>query len=291
MIRNAILEAVRRQVQQPGIVSTPFDGVELFRTVKPVKRGPGVYSPCACIILSGEKHAYLGETRHVYDQEQYLCATMPTPVLAEVPSASEENPVLGVMVRVDTNVMSRLVLDMQAAFGVQGEAAPSSIGFGIAKRDEDFDLALLRLLELMDDPMAAAVLGGGRLREVMFAMLRGEAGERLRRDFGGAPALAATLAHVHEHLVESFSIDDLAKRAGMSRAVFDRQFRSATSLSPLQYIKALRLNEASMRIARGEGVGDAARNVGYQNSSQFSREFRRKFGASPRQWAQATFAQ
>ena len=158
-------------------------------------------------------------------------------------------------------------------------------GFDTAVRDGGFDVALANLLELLDDPPAAQVLGAGRLREVLFAVLRGEAGDRLRSDFGGAPALATTLAHLHAHITEDFSIDTLARRAGMSRAVFDRHFKAATLLSPLQYIKALRLNEASMLIMRGESVGDAATAVGYHNSSQFSREFRRKFGTSPREWA------
>ncbi len=190
--------------------------------------------------------------------------------------------------RLDTREMSRLVVDVQASQdnAPQRGQKPSE-GFGVFPRDKGFDAALARLLALLDDPVAAQVLGPGRLRELLFAMLRGEAGGRLSRDFGGAPALAATLSYVHAHLSEDFSIDALAHRAGMSRAVFDRHFKTATSLSPLQYIKALRLAEASMKIARGESVGDAARAVGYQSSSQFSREFRRQFGASPREWAQS----
>ena len=96
---------------------------------------------------------------------------------------------------------------------------------------------------------------------------------------------------VSGHIGEDFSIDSLARRAGMSRAVFDRQFKAATLLSPLQYIKALRLSEASILIARGKDIGDAATAVGYHNSSQFSREFRRKFGTSPREWARETRVQ
>lgn len=167
----------------------------------------------------------------------------------------------------------------------QGAGRGAGPGFDTAKRDAAFDAALTNLLALLDDPPAAKVLGAGRLREVPFAVLRGESGGRLRDAFGRAPALAATLEFVRAHIDESFSIDALAQRAGMSRAVFDRQFKQATSESPLQYIKSLRLNEASMRIARGERVGEAATAVGYHNPSQFSREFRRKFGASPREWA------
>ncbi|MEM1207454.1 MAG: AraC family transcriptional regulator [Acidobacteriota bacterium] len=288
MVRDAIRARLERHTPSPGAVSTPFDGVKLFRAVEPVERVPGVFSPSACVIVAGEKVAYVGDARHVYNENQYLLATMPTPALTEVPTASPAAPLLGLLIQLDTNSMSRLVLEMEAAYGTLPAADAPGEGFGVAARDAGLDAALARLLELLDDPPAAKVLGAGRLREVLFAVLRGGAGERLRRDFGGAPTLATTLAYVHANIDEDFSIDSLADRAGMSRSAFDRHFKAATSWSPLQYIKAMRLSEASMLIARGEGVGDAARRVGYHNPSLFSREFRRKFGVSPREWARGT---
>lgn len=285
MIRDLIRASVERHTPSAGTAKTLFEGVELFRVEAPFERMPGVYKPCVCVIVAGEKAVYIEDSVHVYNEDRYMHATLPTPVLAEVPNASPESPLLGLLVPLDTSMMSRLVLEMQAAYGTLPTSNGPRKGFGTAVRDNGFDVALANLLELLDDPPAAQVLGAGRLREVLFATLHGEAGDRLRSDFGGAPALAATLAHVHAHLGDDFSIDWLAQRAGMSRAVFDRQFKAATLLSPLQYIKALRLSEASMLIARGEGIGDAATAVGYHNSSQFSREFRRKFGTSPREWA------
>lgn len=285
MHRDRIRSSVDRHAPTTGSAQTPFPGVELFRVVAPFERMPGVYAPSVCAIVAGEKLVHIEDAIHVFNEDRYVCATLPTPVLADVPNASPESPLLGVVIQLHTNMMSRLVLETQVAYGTLPVSDGPRIGFDTAVRDEDFDVALANLLELLDDPPAAQVLGAGRLREVLFATLRGEAGDRLRSDFGGAPALATTLAHVHAHITEDVSIDALARRAGMSRAAFDRQFKAATLLSPLQYIKALRLNEASMLIARGERVGDAAAAVGYHNASQFSREFRRKFGTSPRQWA------
>ncbi len=288
MIRDLIRARVDRHAPATGTAKTPFEGVELFRVVAPFERIPGIYTPSICALVAGEKAVHIEDSIHVFNQDRYVCATLPTPVLADVPSASPESPLLGVLIQLHTNTMSRLVLETQAAYGTLPASDGSRIGFDTAARDDRFDVALANLLELLDDPPAAQVLGAGRLREVLFAVLRGEAGDRLRSDFGGAPALATTLAHVHAHISEDFSIDALALRAGMSRAVFDRRFKAATLLSPLQYIKSLRLSEASMLIARGESIGDAATAVGYHNSSQFSREFRRKFGASPREWARET---
>lgn len=288
MIRDRIRSSVDRHAPSAGTTETLFEGVQLFRAVAPFERTPGIYTPSVCVIVAGEKRVHIEDSIHVLDPDHYVCATLPTPVLADVPRASPESPLLGVLIQLHTNAMSRLVLETQVAYGTLPASVGPQKGFDTAARDAGFDIALANLLDLLDDPPAARVLGAGRLREVLFAILRGEAGDRLRSDFGGAPALATTLAHVHAHIREDFSIDALARRAGMSRAVFDRQFKAATLLSPLQYIKALRLNEASMRITRGESIGDAATAVGYHNSSQFSREFRRKFGASPREWARET---
>lgn len=285
MSRDRIRSSVDRHTPSAGSIKTPFEGVDLFRVVAPMERMPGIYVPCVCAIVAGEKVVHIEDSIHVLNEDRYVCATLPTPTLADVPRASPESPVLGVLIHLHTNTMSRLVLETQVASGTLPASDGPTAGFDTAIRDDGFDVALANLLDLLDDPPAAQVLGKGRLREVLFATLRGEAGDRLRSDFGGTPALATTLAHVHAHISEEFSIDALARRAGMSRAVFDRQFKAATLLSPLQYIKALRLNEASMLIARGTSVGDAATAVGYHNASQFSREFRRKFGASPREWA------
>lgn len=285
MIRDSIRASVDRHTPAAGSAKTPFEGVELFRVEAPFQQLPGIYAPSVCAIVAGEKVVHIEDSIHVFDEDQYVCATLPTPVLADVPKASPEAPLLGVLIQLHSNTMSRLVLETQAAYGTLPASRGPTRGFDTAARDSRFDVALAKLLELLDDPPAAQVLGAGRLRELLFAVLRGEAGDRLRSDFGGAPALATTLAHLHAHISENLSIDSLARRAGMSRAVFDRRFKAATLLSPLQYIKALRLNEASILIARGKSVGDAATAVGYHNSSQFSREFRRKFGTSPREWA------
>lgn len=284
-LRAQIRASVDRHAPLPGSTKTALEGVELFRVVSPFERMPGIYRPSVCVIVSGEKVVHVEGVRHVFNEDRLVCATLPTPVLADVPKASPDSPLLGVVIPIDAHAMSQLVLETQVAYGTLPSGGGATRGFDTAARDARFDTALANLLALLDDPPAIQVIGAARLRELRFALLRGEAGDRLRSDFGAAPALATTLAHVHAHIGEDTSIDALARRAGMSRAAFGRQFKAATAQSPLQYIKALRLNEASMLIARGARVSEAAARVGYHNASQFSREFRRKFGASPRAWA------
>ncbi|NNF27172.1 MAG: AraC family transcriptional regulator, partial [Gemmatimonadetes bacterium] len=158
-------------------------------------------------------------------------------------------------------------------------------GLIVAQVDDRFVRAVGRLLQLLDDPVALRVLGDSRLRELLFTLIEGEAGSLMRRTLGGAHDISQVVTYLRENLSQPLTVDDLARRAGMSRAVFHRRFKAATSFSPLQFIKALRLSHASMQIAGGEAVGQAAAAVGYTSASQFSREFRRQFGESPKRWA------
>lgn len=134
------------------------------------------------------------------------------------------------------------------------------------------------------------MLGDARLRELLFSFLRGPAGPMLRRRLGRRNGVTGAIAYISEHLDEALSVEDLARRAGMSKAVFHRRFREVTKISPLQFIKSLRLNDAARLITQGKSVGAAARAAGYTSASQFSREFRRQFGKAPREWKVGSLA-
>ena len=129
------------------------------------------------------------------------------------------------------------------------------------------------------------MLGDGRLREVYYAVLKGDAGAAARRAFGVGNEIARVIEHVSSHLDEDITIEDMATHVGMSRAVFHRKFKEATTMSPIQFVKGIRLNNAAMRMAEGKTVNEAATGVGYASPSQFSREFKRMYGQSPKQWS------
>lgn len=120
-----------------------------------------------------------------------------------------------------------------------------------------------------------------------YAILKGEAGHFARQAFGVGNAIARSIAYVSGNLQDPISIDDMATRAGLSRAVFHRKFKQATTMSPIQFVKSMRLNNAAVKIAEGTTVTQAALDVGYVSASQFSREFKRMYGQSPRQWSDA----
>ena len=286
MQTEPIKNLIARHTPPEGGQCSPLEGIQLFRVVEPVERLPGVYSPAICMVAEGRKHAYLDGRCYAYESGHFLCGTMPLPVEGEVPFASEDQPLLGLTVDLESQVMAEAVVEYEACIGLTPKlpAVDTTPGFVVSRWEPQLSDALQRLLELLDDPLSQRVLAKARLRELCFAILQSAAAPHIRRAFGSAHHLSQALNHIRDNLHQALTVDELAERAGMSRAVFDRRFKEATSYSPLQFIKALRLNEAAMRIAQGMSISQAADSVGYFSSSQFSREFKRHFGATPREW-------
>lgn len=285
MSKSDIQQIIERHLPDAGLVDTALKGVQLFRVTEPVPCAPAVYDPTIVAIVSGSKEAILDGQRHVYDNSQYMCCPMTMPVEAGAPNASPELPLLGVVIALDGRAMTELSIDIETASSVvRKRDTPASQGVALAAWDRGFADALLRLLELLDDPVDIAVLGQGRLRELYYAVLKGEAGAAMRRAFGVGNEIARTIEYLSSRLNEPVSIDDMAAQVGMSRAVFHRRFKEATTMSPIQFVKSMRLNNAAMKIAGGQAVSEAAWDVGYASASQFSREFKRMYGQSPRQW-------
>ena len=271
------------------MVDTGVKGVKLFRVTTPVRCAPAVYEPTVVAIVSGAKEAILDGKSYVYDSSQYMCCSMSMPVEAGTPTASPDNPLLGVYISLDTKVMTELAIDMESAVGAirKPQGGPLPPGFALAHWDNAFTDALLRLLQLGDSPADTSVLGDGRLREFYYAVLKGDAGESARRAFGVGNEIARSIEYLSSRLDEVVTIEDMAAQVGMSRAVLHRKFKEATSMSPIQFVKSMRLNTAAMKIAGGMNVSTAAMEVGYVSSSQFSREFKRMYGQSPKQWSHA----
>ncbi len=280
-----IKQIIASRMTRDGLVETGIKGVRLFRATEAVPCAPAVYEPCVIAIVSGNKETVLDGQRHVYDNARYLCCPMSLPVEAGTPDASPETPLLGVYVALDPALMRELSIAMEAVQGHVAATQGSARGIRLARWDDGFLDALLRVVQLGDSATDIAVLGDARLRELYYAILKGEAGGFARRAFGPGNAIARSIAHVSSNLDQSVSIDDLAARAGMSRAAFHRRFKEATTLSPIQFVKSMRLNNAAMKIAAGMTVAEAAHEVGYVSASQFSREFKRLYGRSPRQWS------
>lgn len=289
MKQDQIKQLIENRVHEDGLTETGIKGVQLFRATSPVPCAPAVYEPCVVAIACGAKEAVLEGERYIYDNSQYMCCPMSLPVKAGTPAAAPENPLFGVLISLDQRLMTELVMEMENAGSATLSPAQGAFSHGVklSSWDEAFSDALLRLLQLGENHTDTAVLGNARLRELYYAILKGEAGFFARQAFGAGNAIARSIAHVSSNLNEAISIDDMATRAGMSRAVFHRRFKQATMMSPIQFVKSMRLNSAAMKIVGGTTVNEAALDVGYLSASQFSREFKRMYGQSPRQWSEA----
>ena len=285
MSKEQIKTLIERHLPEAGMLDTPLDGVQLFRVTKAMPCVPAVYEPTVVAILGGVKEAIVDGHHHIYDSDKYMLCPMTLPVEAGTPMASEDTPLIGVMIHLDARVMRDLALEIETTTKIERKQDKASQqGLSLAHWDTGFTQSLLRLLDLIDDPVDATVLGAGRLRELYYAILKGEAGSAARRAFGVGNEIARTIDYVSNRLNEPVTIDEMAAQVGMSRAVFHRRFKEATKMSPIQFVKSMRLNNAAMKIAGGKTVSEAAWDVGYTSSSQFSREFKRMYGQSPRQW-------
>lgn len=288
MTRPDIKKLIERHANREGLIETPIEGLKLFRVTETHACAPAIYEPSIVAIVSGKKDAILDGRRYCYDSRQYMCCPISMPVEAGTPEASPAQPLLGVYISLDTRVMTDLALKMETAGGAphRPRGGPLPRGLALAGWDGAFAEALLRLLHLLDSPADAAVLSEGRLRELFYAVLKGEAGEAARRAFGVGNEIARAIAYLTSRLHEAVTIEDMAAQVGMSRAVLHRKFKEATTMSPIQFVKSMRLNNAAMKIAAGMSVNEAAMGVGYVSASQFSREFKRLYGVAPRQWSE-----
>lgn len=290
MTKKQIKQLIENRTSKDGMVETGVKGVQLFRVSESLRCTPAVYQPTVIAIVNGSKEAILDGERYEYDSSRYMCCSISMPVEAGTPLASPENPLLGVSISLDSKVMTELAIEMESVKGIIRKPKESNLpqGLALARWDNAFTEALLKLLQLGDSPEDTAILGAGRLREVYYAVLKGDAGDSARRAFGVGNEIARSIEYLSSRLSEPVTIEDMAAQVGMSRAVLHRKFKQATRMTPIQFVKSMRLNNAAMKIAGGMTVNEAAMEVGYVSSSQFSREFKRMYGQSPKQWRQST---
>ena len=233
--------------------------------------------PLLCVVARGRKRIYLGHEEFRYDPNSYLVASIDLPVSGQVIEA----PCLGVTLALDPATLAALLLEMPPS---SGERATSK-AMAVNPLDDDLLDPLLRLLRLLDRPRDIPVLAPLFEREILYRLLCGPRGEMLRQlalPSSQLSEISRAINLIRERYDQSIRVDELARTASMSATSFHRHFRAVTAMSPLQFQKRIRLQEARRRLLSQEV--DAARvsfDVGYESASQFSREYRRMFGAPP----------
>jgi AraC-like DNA-binding protein len=279
---DELVERVARAVREDGTIET-LEGLFLARSSSPTELGHGVSTPAFCVIAQGSKEILLGDELYRYDANHYLITTAALPVAGRVTEASEERPYLGVVLGLDPTLVGSVLVEA-------GHPAPRDHAavraIDVSPLDAGLLDAVVRLVRLQDSPAEEArFLRPLVTREIVFRLLRGEQGGRLHHTAalgGRGHRIAKALQRLREDFDRPLRIEDIAREAGMSVSGFHHHFKAVTAMSPLQFQKRIRLQEAR-RLMLGEGLdaGSAGHRVGYGDVSQFTREYKRLFGAPP----------
>lgn len=271
-----------RLITHEGAFPSILDGVKLMRSERSMPRAPALYEPSIVIVGQGRKRGYLGNRVYTYDPHNYLVLSVPMPFECEV-EVGPHGPFLGIAIAVDLAVLYELMTKMERK--PLPSVGENEHGMCSTPLDPVLSETTVRLLECLSSPMDAQVLGPQIVREITYRVLCGEHGDSLRALIalnGHLSQIQRVVGEIHVNYSQAFDVASLAERAGMSVSAFHRSFKSVTANSPLQYLKAIRLHKARMlMVQEGIGAGVAANRVGYESTSQFSREFKRFFGATP----------
>jgi AraC-like DNA-binding protein len=277
-----LASALERQTPVDGPRGTVIPALGLSRYSAPTDCAAVVYEPALCIVAQGAKEVLLADEAYRYDPAHLLLVSVDLPVVARVAEASPDRPCLVVRITLDPAVVGELLADDVSAPPLGLPAR----GLAVTPVEPSLLDAVCRLVNLLDSPRDIAPLAPLILREITYRVLTGPQGARLCQiTSASAPAqrIARAIRWLKERFADPLKIEALAKQVRMSPSAFHLHFKAVTALSPLQYQKRLRLMEAR-RLMLGEGLdaAEAAFRVGYESPSQFSREYRRMFGAPPR---------
>jgi AraC-like DNA-binding protein len=275
-----IAERIARALPSDGSLEV-FPGLTLTRLSAPVETLTQVYEPGFCFIAQGSKQAQLGEEIFRYDPEHYMIYTVDLPLIFRIDGATAEKPYLGFKLVFDPAVVASVLVES----GIKiKRGSASAKAMDVERIDVDLLDAVARLVRLVERPSEQKVLAPLITREIVFRLLASGQGERLAHMLlsGDTQRISKAIGLMRARFDEPLRIENVARELGMSVSVFHHHFKSVTAMSPLQYQKQIRLQEAR-RLMLGEGLDAASAGfrVGYEDPSYFSRDYKKQFGAPP----------
>ncbi|WP_222194896.1 AraC family transcriptional regulator [Modestobacter italicus] len=263
-----------------------FDGVQVARVTTPGSPDATMTGVVFALIAAGEKTLVLGDRELRYGAGQYLLASLDLPVTGRFTRASRAEPALGFGLHLRSSVVAELLLHPAAAAFPRhrrGVSAPSALA--VSDASPELVDAVVRMVRLADRPRDQAVLQPMLEREVLWLLMTGPQGETVRQlglSDSSLSSVGRAVRWLREHYAQPLRVDDLAQIAAMSPSAFHRSFAAVTAMSPIQFQKRIRLQEARLRLLTGPGdVAGIGHAVGYGSASQFSRDYRRQFGLPP----------
>ena len=265
--------------------TTAVDGVLISKVDRPEPPSPSMSGTVLAVIAQGAKRLSLGDRVYEYRAGQYLVASVDLPVTGHFVEASPRRPALGFGLTLRPDHIAELLL------GAGPGEAPGAAPPGIAVSDASDELldAVVRLVRLLEAPRDRDVLAPLVIREILWRVITGEQGGLVRQlglPDSGLRHVALAVRWIRENYTRPFRVEEVARLAGMSVSAFHRNFQTVTAMSPIQFQKRIRLHQARLLLATDPGdIAGVGQRVGYDSASQFSREYRRAFGAPPSQHA------
>ncbi|HJS42472.1 MAG TPA: AraC family transcriptional regulator [Gemmatimonadales bacterium] len=279
--RDELAELIARHVVQDGREEAA-PGLSLYRYSRPTGPLYGVSEPSFCVVVQGAKELLCGRELLRYDASQYLLVSAGLPVVGHVIEASEQRPYLAARLVLDPAIVTDVLMES----GVPATRSDAAVKALVAcPVDADLLDSVLRLVRLVDTPRDYAVLAPLAAREIVYRLARGDQGARLRQIAvvaGRAHRIAKAIGLIRRSFGKPLRIDALARQLGMSISGLHHDFKAVTAMSPLQFQKQLRLQEARRLLLGGEvDVARAGYRVGYEDPPHFNREYKKLFGQPP----------
>ena len=278
-----LLDAVERTIAARGEANayrTAIDDLGILRSTGGRHPRHLVLAPTLCVVVRGAKQTTVGSRTHTYRAGQALVVTVDVPGVSVITEATPSAPYLSVVLRLDPLAMAEVLEGLDAP-----PAGAPAAGVFVVDLDEPLVDCVLRAVRLLDTPDAIPLLYPALQREVAYRLLTGPHGADVAAVAVGAgptPGVARAVHALRDRYAETVRVDELAETAGLSPSAFHRRFKALTAMTPLQYQKRLRLMEARRLMLTDATTAEAAaREVGYESASQFSREYTRAFGEPP----------
>lgn len=279
--REELVERIAQALPQDGTLDV-LASLRLARASSPTEPVHALFQPSFCVVAQGRKQALLGEEVFRYDAGHYLIYTVDLPLTFQVKEASQERPYLGFRLNLDPTLVASVMMEA----GIEPKKGNAGLkAMDVSPLDADLLDAVVRLVRLLEAPRESKVLAPLIMREIVFRLLAGGQSARLGHLLSvgkGTQRISKAIGLLRENFAQSIKMDEIANELGMSVSGFHHHFKSVTAMSPLQFQKQLRLQEAR-RLMLGEDLDAASAGfrVGYEDPAYFNREYKKLFGAPP----------
>ncbi len=278
--REEIVERMSRLLPEDGRIDF-VPGLLLIKSSVPAEPVQSLFQPSFCFVAQGRKRASVGGEVFFYDPFHYLIFTVDLPVAFEIEAPSKELPYLGMSLNLDSALVASVIVES----GIRIKKGDASVkAMNVSAIDADLLDAVARLIRIAETPAESKVLAPLVIKEIIYRLLAGGQGARLAHLLTASDTrrISKAIGHLREHFDEQLKMEEIARELGMSVSGFHHHFKSVTAMSPLQFQKQIRLQEAR-RLMLGEELDAASAGfrVGYEDPSYFSRDYKKQFGAPP----------